>query len=76
MLEALKDISPEVLRQLVDEIQSPEVVDYRSKDGGVCPVCSTRKCRVTVSGPWVGSARERFHKCRGCGLRFKSVEIE
>lgn len=34
-----------------------------------CPNCESKEC------PVVHTARPiRYHKCRGCGMRFKSVE--
>ena len=74
MIESVNEISPELLRQLVEEIQDAPGVDFSAKEGGICPLCGTAKCRVSTSGPWTGSVRERFHKCRNCGLRFKSVQ--
>ncbi|MBI9079179.1 MAG: hypothetical protein JEY79_05505 [Pseudodesulfovibrio sp.] len=76
MNEVAEQLSTEVLRQLVEEIQDSPTVDYSSRNGGVCLICGTKRCRVTTTSPWCGSVRERFHKCRSCGLRFKSVEVE
>lgn len=69
-------IPQEQLRELVEEIQNRPTVDYSPRLGGVCPICGAERCRVTTTGNWIGTVRERFHKCRGCGLRFKSVEAE
>lgn len=76
MNDVAKRLPEEELRQLVKVIQDGGGVDYSPKRGGVCPVCETEKCRVTNTSPWTGSVRERFHRCRVCGLRFKSVEVE
>ena len=76
MHEVAEHIPTEQLRELVEEIQNSPTVDFSGRAGGVCPICGNRKCRVTNTGPWIGTVRERFHKCRGCGLRFKSVEVD
>lgn len=46
---------------------------YSAKDGGVCPVCGRKKCKVYRVMPWRGGVRERYHKC-SCGNTFKSVQ--
>ena len=76
MLKAIKKLDPEELRELVEVIQESPVVDYSPRFGGVCPVCAAKRCRVTNTGPWIGTVRERFHKCPSCGTRFKSVELD
>ncbi len=48
---------------------------YSAKDGGVCPVCERKKCRIVRTMEWVGNVRERYHKCL-CGNTFKSVQVE
>lgn len=76
MLNVVKYLNSDDLRHLVTFIQSGAGVDYSAKHGGVCPVCGAAKSRVTNTSKWSGSVRERFHRCRSCGLRFKSVETE
>lgn len=76
MLDVAKRLSEEDLRKLVKRIQDGSGVDYSRRDGAICPVCGATKCRVTNTSPWSGEVRERFHRCRTCGLRFKSVEVE
>ncbi|TVM15047.1 hypothetical protein DPQ33_16295 [Oceanidesulfovibrio indonesiensis] len=76
MHDSLRSLPTKDLRKLVEEIQSTPGVDYSGRYGAVCPVCGAERCRVTATGPWIGSCRERFHRCRTCGLRFKSVETD
>jgi len=41
-----------------------------------CPRCKGQSCKV-LSGPVKDDpARRRYHKCRKCGMRFPSVEVE
>jgi YgiT-type zinc finger domain-containing protein len=52
----------------------------RTGDGGTCPNCGEKKCRISRSMPWekVGRGkavtRVRYHICPRCGTRFKSIE--
>jgi len=64
----------DVLRKLVKEISDAKAVDWNPEFGGVCPVCGEKRCRVTSSIPWTGKIRERYHKCRSCSHRFKSIQ--
>lgn len=75
MHEVAEHIPAEQLRELVESIQDAEGVDYSVREGGICPICGAKRCRVVKTGPWSGSVRMRNHKCRVCGLRFKSVEV-
>jgi len=76
MHDSLRAIPKEDLRRLVEEIQGAGAVDYSPRYGAICPVCGAERCRVTRTDPWFGSCRERFHRCKACGLRFKSVEAD
>ncbi|WP_285906846.1 hypothetical protein [Pseudodesulfovibrio pelocollis] len=76
MNKAAQDLPREMLRELVEAIQDSEGVDYSPRMGGVCPVCGAARCRVTNTGAWTGQVRMRNHRCRICGLRFKSVEVD
>ena len=76
MHDVVAKITRDELRELVEEIQGSRTVDYSPRLGGVCPICKAKRCRVTNTSPWTGSVRERFHRCRSCGMRFKSVEVE
>lgn len=70
----LADIPVDVLRRLVREVTEAKSVDWSARDGAVCPVCGTRRCRVTSTTAWSGKVRERYHRCQCCTHRFKSVE--
>lgn len=50
-------------------------VDFKSKQGGVCPLCKKPKAKIVRTMAWEGETRERYHKCR-CGFNFKSIESE
>lgn len=49
-------------------------VDYTSKDKAPCPLCGSRKVKVTNTLPWEGDIRIRYHQCRVCRHKFKSIE--
>jgi DNA-directed RNA polymerase subunit M/transcription elongation factor TFIIS len=76
MLDAATKLKKDDLKRLVKVIQDGGGVDFNRRDGAICPVCGAKRCRVTTTSSWCGSLRERFHKCRSCGLRFKSIEVD
>jgi hypothetical protein len=51
-------------------------VDWSSRDGGVCPACGKKRCKVTRTMRWEGATRTRYHACDKCGATFKSLEVE
>jgi DNA-directed RNA polymerase subunit RPC12/RpoP len=52
----------------------------RAGDGGTCPECGEKRCRISRSMPWEkngkgkGGTRVRYHSCPRCGTAFKSIE--
>lgn len=42
--------------------RAAEGVDFSSRHGALCPLCG-QKLAITVTKPWVGSVRIRFHRC-------------
>lgn len=59
--------------------QPLEGVGYNRVSGVVCPSCkmntgSMPGGSVTNTLPWEDGLRIRYHTCRRCGGRFKSVE--
>jgi len=42
-------------------------VDYRPKEGAVCPWCGKKKIPVYSTKPWSGSVRVRYHHCNNPG---------
>lgn len=62
--------------------QAAEGVAYSPRHGALCPFCGKRM-RVTVTKPWEGDMRVRWHRCTNpaCLLArleraVKSVELE
>jgi len=53
-------------------------VDWSSRDGGVCPACGKKRCKVTRTMRWEGATRIRYHICTNdkCKATFKSLEVE
>ena len=50
-------------------------VEYNRVAGVVCPSCRMFPGgSVTNTLPWEDGVRVRYHTCRRCGTRFKSVE--
>ncbi|EGJ51786.1 hypothetical protein [Desulfocurvibacter africanus] len=73
----LEDLPVELLRELVARVR--QAVDYSPRDGVTCPLCRTGRrpgqdMGVIKTMAWHGSLRERYHACRVCGHRFKSVQ--
>lgn len=48
-------------------------VDYDPENGGVCPLCGQKKCKIYTSLPWGGGYKFRYHRCT-CGFSFKSIQ--
>jgi len=49
-------------------------VTYSRRRGAMCPFCKRSKGSVLRTLPWEGETRIRYHNCRRCGGRFKSIE--
>lgn len=49
-------------------------VTYSPVTGARCPHCNTPKGNVYRTLKWYAGNRLRYHCCRRCGQRFKSVE--
>lgn len=49
-------------------------VVYDRIAGAQCPACNMPGGYVTNTLPWESKVRIRYHVCRRCGSKFKSVE--
>jgi hypothetical protein len=50
-------------------------VNWDPETGAPCPTCGAKKAPVKSSMPREGGLKVRHHRCRGCGERFKSIEV-
>jgi len=50
-------------------------VDFDRRHGAICPRCKRFKGGVTHVLPWEGDVKIRYHTCRLCGTKYKSIEV-
>lgn len=79
MGEQVTRIPVEHVRELVRRAKAG-AVDFSRRNGVVCPMCGQKLgpgfLHVTVTKPWTGACRERYHRCPVCKWTFKSVESD
>lgn len=64
-----------VIKKTVRKKREPlDGVGYDRIIGAQCPACYMPGGYVTNTLPWEDSTRVRYHVCRRCGTRFKSIE--
>mgnify|MGYP000527064364 CR=1 FL=1 len=51
-------------------------VVYSARFGARCPKCRSRNVPGYKWMPWDRDQRIRYHKCKVCGAKFKSVETD
>jgi len=62
-------------KKIPEKREPIEGVSYiRIDNGASCPICRMSKAHVTHTLSWESSLRVRYHLCRRCGTRFKSIE--
>jgi Zn ribbon nucleic-acid-binding protein len=61
-------------KKIVKTREPLDGVEYSRIDGAECPACKMPGGYVTNTLPWEDGLRIRYHVCRRCGSRFKSIE--
>jgi Zn ribbon nucleic-acid-binding protein len=56
--------------------KSPAGVTWSPKFGAACPDCGCQKVSPHTTKRWEAENRVRYHRCSGCGTRFKSIETD
>ena len=73
------DLSPKMLKMIVQKVLTSDAVDYSPVSGVKCPVCGAGlhagNMGVRRTRAWYRGTRDRYHVCPVCGMRFKSVEV-
>jgi len=69
------------VKQKQKKRRSLDGVAYDRVQGASCPACRMNLGKmsggsVTNTLPWEDGLRIRYHTCRRCGARFKSIESE
>lgn len=59
-----------------DKREPLDGVEYNRISGAMCMACKMPGGYIRNTLPWKNDIRIRYHVCRRCGTKFKSVEID
>jgi len=68
--------SPEPRAEMKGALMRGTGVDYSPRHGARCPQCGADQVPKYKTMPWDDSIRVRYHRCNGCGCRFKSIQSD
>jgi Zn ribbon nucleic-acid-binding protein len=73
------ETDPAPIRNVTKKVEIPKMVNifgvnYDRMAGARCPMCRMPKAQITHTLSWENDIRVRYHCCRRCGSRFKSIE--